>query len=258
MTLRRRPQFQKSLPTVTIYRTIEITCKNENQGLVTPSVNSTPVTLYDPAGAVVSGYVATISGSRIIANIPMPLTVGENYRLEFAWYESGQGPADLRIESIYFDVVAEEWTSDTTFDDLEQLVPSIRHRLTKQANLLSTTVTWQVMAARRLSDAQDHFFLWLRQKVRETNRPAWVALVPDRQRFDSIIAYLAVAFTFRGDISEANDDNDYRFKLWYARAQEEFSMMTLIEYDENQDLIPDDEVASPSRDAPLFEELRRD
>jgi len=254
MTLRRRVQFQASAR-----RTITIRTLVEDTGLVTPDLPLSTVTIYDPAGAIVAGPVAPTSpsSSTLAYQLTVPATVGENYRAVFSWVQSGQAAPDAHRETVWFDVVVEEWNTQLVATDLEQLVASIRFRLTKQAGMLSTAIAWDALAARRISEAADHFFGWIAKMVRETNRRSWVSLIPDNQRFDVVLACLAVAFTYRSDISDKEDDNDYRFLLWYARAEEEFSRMTLIEYDADQNAIPETEIRGPNREGPLFEELQR-
>lgn len=247
--IRRRYEVQRNQA-----RTLSFYPTRENIGRV--AANSTPgictYTVLDSALAVVDGpnncTVVDEGGySRLDCDIAAIATIGEGYICSIVWsipdltYQAGH--------NLYFDVVAQEWVSEVTLDTLKDVVPVIEKRLEKQGRYWSPTKDAEEMAAIRISDAQDKFDNVLRSIIRQTRVESRASLVVDFSRFDRIVAFLAVALVFSGDL---RFDLAERFVLMGMRS---FENMKLVGYDSDQDFVEDDEIIGPDRAEQLRSEF---
>lgn len=175
-------------------------------------------------------------------------TIGEDFLLEIDWAVLGE-PLVSRNSFIRFDVVAKEWTTEVHLGTLRDILPPIGLRLEKQGRYHSPVKDAETMAATRISDAMDRFDNVLRKIVRQTRVESRAALVPDFQRFDRIVAYLAVALTVQADLRFDLSDH------YIQAAMRSFENMRLVGYDSNQDFVKDDEIIGPDRALELQSEF---
>lgn len=168
--------------------------------------------------------------------------LGKGYRAEIVW----DAPGEQRYETLHFSVARQPYRPGISLNDFSDELADAPQILEGQAQALDAAHTAEQRAAVLAVKAWTDVYRWLETRLRNEGDRIVPRLVMPPWKLDHVVIAQALHRMFRAEGGGADSDAALLAQNWAEEATNRFGALGVLEYDEDEDGIPDVELSGPT------------